>query len=190
MAEDHGIVLAMQNHGPDVVNNYQDVLSLIRDVGSPALKACMDINIEPEAESAEHAREMARASGKLQVHSHFNAEFRRNAECGVELAAGGYFDDRFWSRRVAYPAYVEALIASGYEGYIDWEFCHPAMENGKPAGIDYIHNRPSLPSSNAGAEKPEPETMRQDYSPGWVDARKARWCVARTSTKTLNKRSH
>jgi sugar phosphate isomerase/epimerase len=27
VAEDSGIVLAMQNHGPDVVNRYQDVLS-------------------------------------------------------------------------------------------------------------------------------------------------------------------
>jgi sugar phosphate isomerase/epimerase len=68
-AEDRGIVLAMQNHGPDVVNRYQDVLSLIDEVGSPAFKACMDINIEPEAESAEHARAMAAASGRHQVHS-------------------------------------------------------------------------------------------------------------------------
>ena len=144
VAEDYGLVLAMQNHGPDVVNNYRDVLALIAEVGSPALKACMDINIEPEAESAEHAREMARATGKLQVHSHFNAEFRRAADGQVELAAGGYFDERFWRRRVAYPAYVEALMASGYEGYIDWEFCHPAIENGKPAGIDYVHAQTQL----------------------------------------------
>ena len=146
VAADHGVTLAMQNHGPDIVNNYQDVLALIRDVGSPALKGCMDINIEPEGEceSAEHAREMVRATGKLQVHSHFNAEFRRAADGRVELAASGYFDGRFWSRRVAYPAYVAALVASGFEGYIDWEFCHPALENGQPAGIDYIHNQTRL----------------------------------------------
>ena len=103
-AEDHGIVLAMQNHGPDIVNRYQDVLALIDDVGSPALKACMDINIEPEADSAEHAREMVGGQrAALQVHSHFNAEFRADADGRVELAAGGYFDDRFWARQVAYP---------------------------------------------------------------------------------------
>jgi sugar phosphate isomerase/epimerase len=144
VAEDYGIVLAMQNHGPDIVNNYQDVLALIADVGSPALNACMDINIEPQSESAEHAREMAKAAGKLQVHSHFNAEFRRAGDGGVELAAGGYFDDQFWRRKVAYPAYVEALVSLGYEGHIDWEFCHPAIENGKPAGIDYIHKQTEL----------------------------------------------
>ncbi len=144
VAEDHGIVLAMQNHGPDIVNSYRDVLSLVEEVGSSALKGCMDINIEPEAESAEHAREMVAASGPLQVHSHFNAEFARAADGGVELVAGGYFDDRFWQRRIAYPAYVEALVAAGYDGYINWEFCHPAMENGKPAGIEYVHHQTRL----------------------------------------------
>lgn len=144
VAEDYGIVLAMQNHGPDVVNCYQDVLSLIEDVGSPALKACMDINIEPQADSADHAREMARASGKLTVHTHVNGEFRRAADGSVELAAGGYFDKRFWGRQVAYPAYLEALAAAGYEGYVNWEFCHPAIEDGNPAGIDYVHQQTGL----------------------------------------------
>ena len=144
VAEDHGIVLAMQNHGPDVVNQYQDVLSLIGDVGSPAFKACMDINIEPQAESAEHAREMVKATGNLLVHSHLNGEFRRGPEGAVELAAGGYFDSGFWGRKVAYPAYVDALVASGYDGYINWEFCHPARENGEPAGIAYVHGQTRL----------------------------------------------
>ena len=140
-AEDHGIVLALQNHGPDIVNRYEDVLSLIDEVGSPAFKTCMDINIEPEADSPEHARAMAKAAGALQVHSHFNGEFARRPDGAVELVAGGYFDRGFWGRKVAYPAYVDALVASGYQGYIDCEFCHPAMENGEPAGIDYIHNQ-------------------------------------------------
>jgi sugar phosphate isomerase/epimerase len=144
VAEDHGIILAMQNHGPDVVNRYQDVLSLIDEVGSPAFKACMDINIEPEADSPEHAREMARASGRLQVHSHFNGEFAQRPDGTVELVAGGYFDKGFWGRKVAYPAYVEALVKAGYDGYFDWEFCHPARENGKPADIDYVHNQTRL----------------------------------------------
>lgn len=144
VAEDYGIVLAMQNHGPDIVNRYQDVLSLIEEVGSPAFKACMDINIEPEADSAEHAREMAAASGTLQVHSHVNAEFARRPDGGVELVAGGYFDAGFWGRQVAYPAYMDALAELGYEGYVNWEFCHPARENGKPAGIEYVHQQTEM----------------------------------------------
>jgi sugar phosphate isomerase/epimerase len=141
VAEDHGVMLAMQNHGPDIAYSYQDVLSMIAEVGSPAFKACMDINIEAEADSPEHAEEMARASGPLQVHSHCNGEFGRTPDGAVELIAGGYFDNRFWGRKVAYPAYVRALVAAGYDGYIDWEFCHPARSNGRAAGIDYIHDQ-------------------------------------------------
>lgn len=144
VAEDHGIVLAMQNHGPDIVNRYQDVLALIEEVGSSAFKACMDINIEPEADSPEHAREMAAASGALQVHSHMNGEFARGEDHQVKLVAGGYFDKDFWGRQVAYPAYVDALVTSGYRGYVNWEFCHPAMENGQPAGIEYVHEQTLL----------------------------------------------
>jgi len=144
VAEDHGIVLAMQNHGPDIVNRYQDVLALIEEVGSPAFKACMDINIEPEADSPAHAREMAEASGALQVHSHMNGEFARRSDGTVELVGGGYFDQGFWGRRVAYPAYVDALVASGYKGYMNWEFCHPGLENGQPVAIDYVHRQTEM----------------------------------------------
>ncbi len=144
VAEDYGIVLAMQNHGPDIVNRYQDILEMIQEVNSPAFKACMDINIEPLADSAEHARQMADASRALQVHSHVNAEFARRADGSVELVAAGYFDEKFWGRKVAYPAYVEALVAGGYKGYMNWEFCHPGLENGRPAGIDYVHRQTEM----------------------------------------------
>ena len=144
VAEDYGIVLAMQNHGPDVVNRYQEVLEMIEEIGSPVFKGCMDINIEPEADSPAHAREMAEKSGKLQVHSHMNGEFARRADGTVGLIAGGYFDNKFWGRQVAYPSYVEALVANGYQGYMDWEFCHPGLENGKPVGIEYVHRQTEM----------------------------------------------
>ncbi len=60
------------------------------------------------------------------------------------LTGAGYFDKGFWGRKVAYPAYLEALVAAGFDGYLDWEFCHPAMENGKPAGIEYVHEQTRL----------------------------------------------
>lgn len=104
----------------------------------------MDINIEPEADSPEHAREMALVSGTLQVHSHVNGEFARSSDGNVYLAAGGYFDDNFWGRQVAYPAYIDSLAMSGYQGYMNWEFCHPGRENGKPAGIEYVHNQTKM----------------------------------------------
>ena len=141
MAEDFGVVLALQNHGPDVITTYQEVLRMIEEVGSPAFKGCMDINIEPDplCETAEHAQQMARESGNLQIHAHCNGEFARAANGEVRLVASGYFDGRFWERRIAYPAYVAALMQNGYAGYINWEFCHPAKENGQFADIEYVH---------------------------------------------------
>ena len=123
----------------------------------PATNWVMDINIEPEADSAEHARQMADASGALQVHSHMNGEFGRR-DGTVELVAGGYFDKNFWGRQVAYPAYVDALVANHYQGYMNWEFCHPGLENGKPVGIEYVHRqtemaREYLASLRAAAEE-------------------------------------
>jgi len=134
----------MQNHGAHVVNRCEDVLSLIDEVGSPAFKACMDINIEPDAESAARAREIVALSGGLQVHSHMNGEFERRPDGMVRLVAGGYFDRAFWGRNIAYPDYVQALVESGYKGYVNWEFCHPAIEIGEPAGIEYVHRQTAM----------------------------------------------
>ena len=36
------------------------------------------------------------------------------------------------------------LVKAGYDGYINWEFCHPAKENGAFAGIDYVHNQTEM----------------------------------------------
>jgi sugar phosphate isomerase/epimerase len=73
-----------------------------------------------------------------------NGEFARSEDGRVKLVAGGYFDKGFWGRQVAYPAYVDALVTSGYQGYVNWEFCHPAMKNGQPAGIEYVHEQTRL----------------------------------------------
>lgn len=134
-AEDHGIVLALQNHHP-VVSNYKDVLTLIREVDSPAFKACMDIPCEGRnAGSPEWARQVVRETGPLMVHSHYNGEFQRRADGQIELAG---------ERKVAYGAFVDALIESGYKGFMNWEFCHPAMQNGERAGIEYVHKHTRL----------------------------------------------
>src|SRR2546423_769594 len=74
VAEDFGIILAMQNHGPDIVNRYQDVLSLIEEIGSPAFKPCMDMNSEPEADAPAHGRKMEHGKGAVEVHTLINGD--------------------------------------------------------------------------------------------------------------------
>ncbi|HQE25041.1 MAG TPA: sugar phosphate isomerase/epimerase family protein [Candidatus Atribacteria bacterium] len=134
-AEDQGIILALQNHGP-VVRNYRDVLALIEEVDSPAFKACMDIPCEGrKAGSPEWARKIVRETGDLMVHSHYNGEFMRDTDGRIKLVS---------EPEVAYDAFVDALIESNYNGFMNWEFCHPAMEGGQPAGIDYVHKHTRL----------------------------------------------
>jgi sugar phosphate isomerase/epimerase len=118
VAEDQGVILALQNHEP-VTKNEDDVLKLIEEVGSPALKACMDHG----------TTETVRKTGNLQVHSHYNGEFRKDSS--GKLVS---------THKVGYGEFVDALVASGYNGYMNWEFCHPALKYGKPAGIDYVEN--------------------------------------------------
>jgi sugar phosphate isomerase/epimerase len=128
-AEDQGVLLALQNHGP-VIRGYQDVLTLIEGINSPAFKACMDIPLEHDNKnSAEWAQKIVRETGPNMVHSHYNGEFERDDDGQVKLMGQG----------VAYGPFVKALIDSGYEGFMNWEFCHPAMENDQRAGIEYVH---------------------------------------------------
>lgn len=128
-AEDQGVMLALQNHGP-IIHGYKDVLNLIEEVDSPAFKACVDIQLEGEkAESAEWTQKVVRETKAFQVHSHYGGEFRRKEKGQIELTSG----------RKIYEAYVDALIESGYEGFMNYEFCHPAMENGERAKIEYVH---------------------------------------------------
>jgi sugar phosphate isomerase/epimerase len=134
-ARENEITLALQNHHP-VIRNYRDVLAFIKEVGSPALKACMDIPIEGDnSGSDDWARQMVKETGPLQIHSHYNGEFTKDADGRVVLAG---------PRKIAYEAYVHALIESGFKGFMNWEFCHPALENGQPAGIDYVHRHTAL----------------------------------------------
>jgi sugar phosphate isomerase/epimerase len=133
-ASDYGVVLALQNHHP-VVRNYKDVLAFIGEVGSPALKACLDIPMEDKPDSPERARAMVSEAGPLLFHSHFGGEFKRNAEGKVELV---------WEHGIAYAEYVAALVGAGFQGFIDWEYCHPAMENGRRAGIEHVHEQGRL----------------------------------------------
>jgi sugar phosphate isomerase/epimerase len=58
---------------------------------------------------------------------------------------------------VAYPAYIDALVSAGYRGYMNWEFCHPGLEHGKPVGIEYVHNQTQMAFEYLSALRAVPE---------------------------------
>jgi len=117
VADSEGVLLVLQNHEP-VITGDEDVLKMIREVDSPALKACLDHSTP----------EMLAKAGSLQVHSHYNGEFRKDSNGRLVS-----------THETGYEAFVHALVKAGYDGFMNWEFCHPAMQFGARAGIDYVH---------------------------------------------------
>ncbi len=127
-AEQAGVTLALQNHEP-IIERYTDMLAFIREVDSPALKACLDCPLlRPRAGEPGYVAQAVRDTGELQVHSHFGGEFHRDEQGQAQL-----------NENVAYPAFVEALKEIGYDGYVCYEFCHPCLDDKHdPAGVGKV----------------------------------------------------
>jgi sugar phosphate isomerase/epimerase len=139
-AADSDITLALQDH-PPVMNTHADMLRMIREVGSPALKACLDAPLVAQYEKTPMA-DAVRATGPLQALSHFGGEY--------DLAADGSV--RSFVRKPAglepeeyYSGFVRALMAAGYDGYIGYELCHTLpVVNGETVGIDFVDRNARL----------------------------------------------
>jgi len=133
-----GVTLALQNHEP-VIRSHWDMLDLIREVNSPALKACLDCPLLTGQDDA-YVREAVRATGELQVHSHYGGEFEEvNGEAKqreIRFSRRGLFN---------YPAFVKALKEIGYRGYLCYEFCHPCLgENHELLGVEAVAEQVQL----------------------------------------------
>ncbi len=149
IAGDHGVTLALQNHRP-VIKTYHDVLRMVREVGSPHLKVCLDAPIM-ENKEAGYLRKAVHDVGALQVQSHFGGEYERKepggpilrpvtrSQWGKPYERPGYFTDNF------YLPFFEALLETGYRGYIGYELCHTLpVVNGQTVGIDFVDNNARL----------------------------------------------
>jgi sugar phosphate isomerase/epimerase len=119
-AGEMGVTLALQNHEP-LLRDHLDMLDMIREVNSPALKACLDCPLLTSQDDG-FVMQAVRDTGLLQVHSHFGGEFDEAAGKAVQRPI------RFSRRPVFnYPAFVKALKEIGYTGYLCYEFCHPCL---------------------------------------------------------------
>lgn len=125
VAEGEGVVLALQNHRP-VIEHHRDVLDMVEEVDSPAFRACIDVPLMDDQSDAA-VRDAVRAAGARQVHTHFGGEFTRGEDGRIRQrrlrSAGGGAGPV-----VNYPAFVSALREQGYDGWLCYEFCHPALD--------------------------------------------------------------
>ena len=140
-AEEAGVVLALQNHHP-IIENYQDMLDFVRWVDSPWLKCCFDAPCcgwTPEVQSDEYMQRAVEEIGDLQMLTHANAEFVEGKDGSITMIS---FDPHIQPVLTNYPAFIKALKKQGYQGYINFEFCHMPFHDGKVLGYqDYIENQ-------------------------------------------------
>ena len=143
IAKKHGVVLALQNHHPFIMhsrNTYDDMLDMVREVGSENLKCSLDCGLLKQQDD-EAVSLAVRETGSLQVISHFFAEFGRDPSGRAVQTPIRGFD---WPM-INYPAFVKALKGIGYRGYMSFEFCHTALsENHEVLGMERIDQEAEL----------------------------------------------
>jgi sugar phosphate isomerase/epimerase len=140
-AGEHGVALALQNH-PPVTDSPGDVLRMIREVGSPSLKACVDAPLA-RTQGVSDMRQAVRDVGPLQVLCHFGGEYEQDADGRVQ----GYvrLPDGTLTAEDYYADFVRGLVDIGYDGYIGYELCHPLPKvNGLTVGIDFADRNARL----------------------------------------------
>lgn len=134
IAEEHGVILALQNHEP-VIRHHKDIIDMVREVDSEYLKCCLDAPLLTE-HSDEYVRQAALEVGDLQVLSHFGGEFTRDGKGkAVMVPIRGREQDPLPN----YPAFIRAMKEIGYDGYINYELCHPVLnEQHEHAGLELV----------------------------------------------------
>ena len=141
-AADAGVTLALQNHQP-IINDHEDVLRMVREVDSPALKVCLDAPLMPDR-SKEALHKAARDVGSLQVLSHFGGEFERRADGSIR--GFDVFDGRVrGDTNEYYRDFVSAMQNIGYDGYMSYELCHNLpIINGLTVDISYVDQQAQM----------------------------------------------
>ncbi|KXA91585.1 hypothetical protein AKJ57_00805 [candidate division MSBL1 archaeon SCGC-AAA259A05] len=131
-AEDIGITLALQNHPPVLSPGYEDVLSMVKEIGMDNVKLCLDVPLFYERQSDEYIKEAVEKCGDLIKLSHYGAWNFEEKENGEVLqtpyeSAG---------KPVNYEAWIRELKRIGYDGYLAQELCLPVIENHEIQGIE------------------------------------------------------
>ncbi len=129
-AADAGVTLALQNHEP-VTHDHHDVLRMVREVNSPALKVSLDPWGLPD-KSPEYIRQAARDVGPLQVLCHFGGVYERGPD--GKIVGEPHF-----------RPFVAAMKEIGYKGYMSYELCSaPPKVDGRTLGIERAEKNAQL----------------------------------------------
>ena len=118
------------------------MLDLVKWVDSPWVKCCLDAPCcgwTEKRQSDAYITKAVHDVGDLQMLSHANAEFVEHEDGSINMIS---FDPHIQPVLTNYPAFIKALKETGYDGYINYEFCHMPFQNGKVLGYnDYIEDQ-------------------------------------------------
>jgi sugar phosphate isomerase/epimerase len=143
IAKKHGIILALQNHHPFLmhpVRTYHDMLEMVSEVGSESLKCSLDVGLLPD-QSDEAVTRAVKETGAREVITHCFGEWTR-AEGGSVVMRDLRGTD--WPR-INYPAFVKALKGIGYDGFLNFEYCHNVLDTlHNMMGIEQVDEQAQL----------------------------------------------
>ena len=140
-AKDHGVTLALQNHAP-VVNDYPDVLRMVKEVDSPNLKVCLDVPLLKDKEEAAILK-AAKAVGRLQILSHFGGEYEEAPDGTVKGKLSTSPSRARWRRST-----TPAISVSSCAIRCRWWTGRPSVSNTR-------RRMPGWPRSSCAASSPK-----------------------------------
>jgi sugar phosphate isomerase/epimerase len=116
-ARDFGVTLALANH-PPVIKDYHDVLRMVREVDSPALRVSFEAPLMHVTDD-QAIRKAAFEVGHLQTMSRFGGDYARGSDGKIFAAASDYQPSSD-----IYKYYVRAMLDIGDRSPIGFESCH------------------------------------------------------------------
>lgn len=134
LASDMGITLTLQNHVPVITPGYEDMLAMKNEIDKNNVKLCLDVPLFYERQKDDYVIEAINACGKEIVLSHYGAwnfNMDENGEPIQEPAPS-------FGGLINYQAFVGGLVKIGYDGYLVSEYCVPALDHHKPAGLEHV----------------------------------------------------
>jgi len=141
VAADAGVTLALQNH-PEVVSSRESMLRMIRELDSPAVKACFDAPLGRK-QGVTSMRQAVHEVGALQVLTHFGGEYEQDADGRIH----GFVRSRNLRLHPEdfYEDFTLGMLDIGYKGFTGYELCHPfPKEDGLAPGIDFVDKNARL----------------------------------------------
>lgn len=132
-ADDYGITLAVQNHPPVIDYGYETTLELVKEIGLPNVKLCLDAPLFLN-QSDEYIHEAVEACKDIGIiHSHYGSPVFDQLPSG-EITYER--DDYIGGVYTNFMAFIRELKRIGYEGYLVSEECAPVLEDHAYQGID------------------------------------------------------